>query len=111
MTGFRGWPPGWATASVRSNGSCWPIVVLAFTRRLLHSALQIVRCGLQVGTPILLCAKGIEVASLKTMSEIATELDSTARQSNAVDLILHKADKWHGYNTFCPAAIAALIRR
>jgi 3-dehydroquinate dehydratase/shikimate dehydrogenase len=43
-----------------------------------------------------------------TLLEMAEELQPSAQQANAVDLILHKAQTWHGYNTLCQAALAAL---
>jgi 3-dehydroquinate dehydratase/shikimate dehydrogenase len=55
-----------------------------------------------------LAAVVVDAEHQRSFREIATELDPAARQSNAVDLMLHKADKWHGYNTFCHAALAAL---
>jgi shikimate dehydrogenase len=39
---------------------------------------------------------------------MATELESAARQAGAVDLLLHKGEHWHGYNTTTQAALAAL---
>ena len=39
---------------------------------------------------------------------LATELDASAEQAHAADLLLHKADRWRGYHTQCGAAVAAL---
>jgi 3-dehydroquinate dehydratase/shikimate dehydrogenase len=40
--------------------------------------------------------------------EVATELEPAAKLTRSADLILHKADKWHGYNTLCQAAVHGL---
>src|SRR5262249_37476092 len=39
---------------------------------------------------------------------LATELDLSAEQAHAADLLLHKGDRWRGYHTQCGAAVAAL---
>jgi 3-dehydroquinate dehydratase/shikimate dehydrogenase len=40
--------------------------------------------------------------------EIAKELQPSAQQAQAADLILHKDEKWHGYHTLCNAAVSAI---
>lgn len=40
--------------------------------------------------------------------EVATEQEPAVQQAHAADLIVHKEDKWHGYNTLSRAAVAAL---
>jgi 3-dehydroquinate dehydratase/shikimate dehydrogenase len=40
--------------------------------------------------------------------DIPADLDSAARQCEAVDLLLPHEQKWHGYNLLCRAAVAAL---
>jgi 3-dehydroquinate dehydratase/shikimate dehydrogenase len=40
--------------------------------------------------------------------DIVEELEPAARQVQAADLLLHKDEKWHGYNLLCRAAVAAL---
>jgi 3-dehydroquinate dehydratase/shikimate dehydrogenase len=40
--------------------------------------------------------------------DLATELDLSAEQAHAADLLLHKGDRWRGYHTQCGAAVAAL---
>jgi 3-dehydroquinate dehydratase/shikimate dehydrogenase len=40
--------------------------------------------------------------------DLATELDASAEQAHAADLLLHKGDRWRGYHTQCGAAVAAL---
>jgi 3-dehydroquinate dehydratase/shikimate dehydrogenase len=42
--------------------------------------------------------------------ELATDLDPTADQSRAVDLLLHKGDSWQAHDTSLRAAVAALER-
>ena len=42
------------------------------------------------------------------VAAMATELDQAAQQAKAADLLLHKTDGWHGYNTSYQAAVAAL---
>jgi 3-dehydroquinate dehydratase/shikimate dehydrogenase len=39
---------------------------------------------------------------------MAQEQDDDARQAKAADLLLHKDDGWHAYNTLAKAAVAAL---
>jgi 3-dehydroquinate dehydratase/shikimate dehydrogenase len=55
-----------------------------------------------------LAAVVVDADHQRTFLEIASDLDPAAQQSNSVDLILHKDSQWHGHNTFCQAAIAAL---
>jgi 3-dehydroquinate dehydratase/shikimate dehydrogenase len=40
--------------------------------------------------------------------EMATELEPRAQQAQAADVIVHQADKWHGFHLFDRAAVAAL---
>jgi 3-dehydroquinate dehydratase/shikimate dehydrogenase len=40
--------------------------------------------------------------------EIATELEPRAQQAGAVDVIAHRADRWHGFHLLDRAAVAAL---
>jgi 3-dehydroquinate dehydratase/shikimate dehydrogenase len=40
--------------------------------------------------------------------DMAAELDPAAEQTRAVDVLLHKADTWHGHDTLYRAALAAL---
>src|SRR5262249_15610931 len=40
--------------------------------------------------------------------DIATELDPTAEQAQAADLLLHMEGRWRGHHTQCGAAVAAL---
>jgi glycerol-3-phosphate dehydrogenase (NAD(P)+) len=49
-------------------------VLLAVPAQFLRSALGAMLPNLRRGTPLLLCAKGIETESLKTMSELAAEI-------------------------------------
>jgi 3-dehydroquinate dehydratase/shikimate dehydrogenase len=42
--------------------------------------------------------------------EIATELHSAAKQVGAVDVLMHKGEVWHGFNTFVPTLIEGLTR-
>ncbi|HEV3262487.1 MAG TPA: type I 3-dehydroquinate dehydratase [Gemmataceae bacterium] len=39
---------------------------------------------------------------------MATQLDEAAQETKAADLLLHKPEGWHGYNTSFRAAVAAL---
>ncbi|HMF18401.1 MAG TPA: type I 3-dehydroquinate dehydratase, partial [Gemmataceae bacterium] len=42
--------------------------------------------------------------------EIATEVHSAAKQVGAVDVLMHKGEVWHGFNTFVPTLIEGLTR-
>jgi shikimate 5-dehydrogenase len=44
----------------------------------------------------------------RPMLEMVTERDEATVQARATDLILHKGEKWHGYNTQHRATLAAL---
>jgi glycerol-3-phosphate dehydrogenase (NAD(P)+) len=49
-------------------------LVLVVPAQFLRGVLSSVRPGLARGTPLLLCAKGVETSTLKTMSEVAAEI-------------------------------------
>src|SRR5439155_12044722 len=37
----------------------------------------------------------------RALLEVAAEVDPAAKEAQAIDLLLHKNDKWLGYNTLC----------
>jgi 3-dehydroquinate dehydratase/shikimate dehydrogenase len=43
-----------------------------------------------------------------TMVQLATELKPAALEAQAVDLLLHKGEQWHGYHTVVATVVAAL---
>src|SRR5207244_1981746 len=55
-----------------------------------------------------LAAVVVDEPNRHALLDIPAELDSAARQIEAVDLLLHHDQKWHGYNLLCRAAVAAL---
>jgi len=55
-----------------------------------------------------LAAVVIDEPNRHALLDIPAELDPAARQTEAVDLLLHHEQKWHGYNLMCRAAVAAL---
>ena len=46
----------------------------------------------------------------QAVAEIATELHGAADKVKAVDVLLHKADTWHGYNTHIHTLVDGLTR-
>jgi glycerol-3-phosphate dehydrogenase (NAD(P)+) len=63
-----------ATAALAAAVAGADAVLLVVPAQFLRSVVERLAPCLAPGTPILLCAKGIETGSLKTMSEIAAEL-------------------------------------
>jgi 3-dehydroquinate dehydratase/shikimate dehydrogenase len=55
-----------------------------------------------------LAAVVVDEPNRHALLDIPAELDSAARQCEAVDLLLHHDQKWHGYNLLCRAAVLAL---
>jgi 3-dehydroquinate dehydratase/shikimate dehydrogenase len=55
-----------------------------------------------------LAAVVVDESNRHVLLDIATELDPAARQTEAVDLLLHHDQKWQGYNLTCRGAVAAL---
>ena len=55
-----------------------------------------------------LAAVVVDEPNRHALLDIPAELDSAARQCEAVDLLLSHDQKWHGYNLLCRAAVAAL---
>ena len=53
-------------------------LLLAVPAQFLRGVLNALRAHLRPGTPLLLCAKGLETGSLKTMAELADEIVPTA---------------------------------
>ncbi len=43
-----------------------------------------------------------------TAAELATDLDPAAQQARAADLLLHKNERWRGYQTQCGVVVTAL---
>lgn len=50
----------------------------------------------------------VDEAHRRAVLAIATELDAAATTSRSADLLLHKGDKWHGYDTQNRAMVHAL---
>ncbi len=55
-----------------------------------------------------LAAVVLDEGHRRAILEIATELDASAAASRSADVILHKGDKWHAYDTQSRATLAAL---
>jgi 3-dehydroquinate dehydratase/shikimate dehydrogenase len=55
-----------------------------------------------------LAAVVIDPEHRAAMVEYAAEVDPAGREAGAIDLLLNKGDKWHGYNTDVRASLAAL---
>jgi 3-dehydroquinate dehydratase/shikimate dehydrogenase len=76
------------------------------------------RCWpLSVGSPSLfrkiidaakLAALVVDDAHQGVALDLATERDASAEHAGAVDLLLHKGERWRGYHTQCGGAVAAL---
>jgi glycerol-3-phosphate dehydrogenase (NAD(P)+) len=63
-----------ATTDIASTLAGAEAIVLAVPAQFLRGVVQLVALHLDRTLPVLLCAKGIETGSLKTMSEVAAEL-------------------------------------
>src|SRR5215472_11384155 len=63
-----------ATVDLASATDGAEAALLAVPAQFLRGVLKSLGAGLGVGAPLLLCAKGIETSSLKTMSEVAAEI-------------------------------------
>jgi 3-dehydroquinate dehydratase/shikimate dehydrogenase len=81
---------------------------LGLSARCLPLGVGSVRLFRKVMEAVKLAAVVVDPEHQHSFLEIAGELDPAARQSNLVDLLLHKTDRWHGYDTFSHAALAAL---
>jgi 3-dehydroquinate dehydratase/shikimate dehydrogenase len=81
---------------------------LGLSARCLPLGVGSVRLFRKVMEAVKLAALVVDPEHQRSFLEIAGELDPAARQSNQVDLLLHKGDRWHGYDTFSHAALAAL---
>jgi len=55
-----------------------------------------------------LAAAVIDGEHQSAMLEIAPELHGLAKETQAVDLLVHKGDAWHGFHTACQSWFAAL---
>jgi 3-dehydroquinate dehydratase/shikimate dehydrogenase len=55
-----------------------------------------------------LAAVVVDEPNRHALLDIPGELDPAARQTEAVDLLVHQEHKWHGYNLTCRGAVAAL---
>ena len=55
-----------------------------------------------------LVAVSVDPENQALLAGMADELHPLAQAAGAVDLLLHKGDKWHGYDLVLPAAINAL---
>jgi 3-dehydroquinate dehydratase/shikimate dehydrogenase len=50
----------------------------------------------------------IDAEHRRAILEVATEREPSAARAQAADLILHKDNRWHAYDTHLPATLAAL---
>jgi len=67
-----------ATTDLTSATDGAEAALLAVPAQFLRGVLKSLGAGLGLGTPLLLCTKGIETSSLKTMSEVAAEILPTS---------------------------------
>jgi len=63
-----------ATRDIDAAMACAEAAALVVPAQFLRDVIGVLRSGLPKGMPVLHCAKGIETCSLKTISEISTEL-------------------------------------
>jgi 3-dehydroquinate dehydratase/shikimate dehydrogenase len=85
-----------ALARLSLPARCLPLLV--GSPRLFRKVMEAVR----------LAAVVVDEPNRFALTDIAAELDSAAQGTQAVDLLVHKQDKWHGYNLLCRAGVAAL---
>jgi 3-dehydroquinate dehydratase/shikimate dehydrogenase len=52
----------------------------------------------------------VDQENQQAVAEIATELHSAAKQVGAVDVLVHKGEAWHGFNTYVPALLEGLTQ-
>jgi glycerol-3-phosphate dehydrogenase (NAD(P)+) len=74
LPGIRLDPAIAATADLAAAAADADGILLAVPAQFLREALTNLLSHMRTGTPLLLCAKGIETESLKTMSELAAEI-------------------------------------
>jgi 3-dehydroquinate dehydratase/shikimate dehydrogenase len=55
-----------------------------------------------------LAALVVDDAHRSAIMEVATDAEPLAKEAEAADVLLHKQDRWHAYNTLCRAGISAL---
>jgi 3-dehydroquinate dehydratase/shikimate dehydrogenase len=85
-----------ALARLSLSARCLPLLV--GSARLFRKVMEAVR----------LAAVVVDEPNRFALMDIATDLDSAARQTQAVDLLVNKEGRWHGYNLLCRAGVAAL---
>lgn len=81
---------------------------LQLAARCLPLSMGSVRLFRKVMDAVKLAGVVVEEEYQEDILEIAAEVEPVAREARAADLLLHKADTWHAYNTVCRAALAAL---
>jgi glycerol-3-phosphate dehydrogenase (NAD(P)+) len=72
-------PPIVATTDINRAVAGADAALLVVPAQFLRAAIDALRPSMRVGMPILLCAKGIEIGSLKVMSEVCAEIVPGAR--------------------------------
>jgi 3-dehydroquinate dehydratase/shikimate dehydrogenase len=85
-----------ALARLKLSARCLPLLV--GSPRLFRKVVEAVH----------LAAVVIDEPHRFALLEIPTELDSAAKQTQAVDFLVHKDGHWHGFNLLCRAGVSAL---
>jgi 3-dehydroquinate dehydratase/shikimate dehydrogenase len=82
---------------------------LQLPARCLPLGVGTVRLFRKIAEAVKLAGVVVDGAHQEAIVGMAAELHPTATQAKAADLVLHKADKWVGYHTQAPVALAALL--
>jgi 3-dehydroquinate dehydratase/shikimate dehydrogenase len=81
---------------------------LGLSARCLPLGIGSVRLFRRVVDAVKLAGVIVDQEHRQSILEMVTELDPTAQQAQAADLLLHKGEKWHGYSTELGALVAAM---
>jgi 3-dehydroquinate dehydratase/shikimate dehydrogenase len=95
-----------ATATVAALNAA--LAHLALPARCLPLGLGHPRLFRKIIEAVKLAAVVVDEEHRATVLPLAKQLDAAAEEAQAVDLLLHKGEQWHGYCTLLPAAVAAL---
>jgi 3-dehydroquinate dehydratase/shikimate dehydrogenase len=93
-----------ATVAVH-NGA---LAHLKLPARCLPMGVGSVRLFRKVVEAVKLAAVVVDEEHQESLMEMVSEVQPSAQQAQAADVLLYKNDKWHGHHTGCQAALAAL---
>jgi 3-dehydroquinate dehydratase/shikimate dehydrogenase len=107
LIGVTGFGPAEAVRAAAVNAA---LARLGLPARCLPLGVGSLRLFRKIMDAVKVAAVLVDDEHRAALLDMATDLEPAAAQTRGVDVLLHKGEKWHGHDTRCAAAVAALER-